>query len=108
MNDLVWSWAAASRIAAINYWTLWIAVGALVAAAVSYYLIGLIPNALNVSFILLGWITGAAVIDTGSAPSAGGGIVASLAGTFLALAMLMPLWLYGKLPGGCIKAQMAF
>jgi len=96
------------RIITIDHWPLWIAMGILLTATLSQHLIGRIPNLLSATGIVIGWVVAVVLIGSGAAPSAGGGIGASLAATFLALGLLLPFWITGKIPGGCVKAQMAF
>jgi Flp pilus assembly protein protease CpaA len=97
-----------SRLIAIEHWPLWVGLGVFMVAAISFYLIDRIPNVLTVPAVGVGWLVAVALIGPGVVPSAGGGITASLACTFIALGILLPFWLAGRMPGGCVKAQMAY
>ncbi len=92
----------------LTLWPLAVAVLVLVAAAALNHGWWRIPNQFTLGAIAAAWFTALAFIHSGVAPTAGGGISSSVASTFVALFALLPLYMLGFLPAGCVKTQMAF
>jgi prepilin peptidase CpaA len=66
-----------------------------------------VPNRLSLLATAAGWIA-ALLISVGLLPSAGGGLVPSLAAALLGGMLLLPFYARGGLGAGCVKMQMAF
>jgi prepilin peptidase CpaA len=67
-----------------------------------------VPNWLTFPLILSGWVLGL-LHTTGACTDTGvGGIGASLAGTFLGFALLLPVYAIGGMGAGDVKMQMGF
>lgn len=97
------------NILSIDYLGLWIACLLLVVSSIFNVLDPLkrVPNWMTMPCIAAGW-TVAVLASFGVFPSAGGGILASLAATAISLVGLVPLFGGGWLGGGSVKMQMAF
>jgi len=89
-------------------WPLLIVCGAMIASAVIDWWKFKVPNRLTFPLILSGWLLG--LLHTcGWLPETGaGGIGASLAGTFLACALLLPVYAIGGMGAGDVKMSMGF
>ena len=92
----------------LNHWPLWFVCLAMIVAAVIDGWKLKVPNWLTFPLILSGWALGL-VHDCGWLESTGtGGIGASLAGTALGFALLLPLYAIGGMGAGDVKMQMGF
>jgi Flp pilus assembly protein protease CpaA len=91
-----------------NLWPLWLGWSVLGAASVWNFLTNRVPNWLTVSATLAAWLVAGALVSTGIVTTAGGGITSSLLSAIGPLVVLLPFWIQGRIPGGCVKAQMAF
>jgi Flp pilus assembly protein protease CpaA len=67
-----------------------------------------VPNSLTFSAILGGWLFAVYLDATHRAVSPGPAILASLASSFAAFIVLLPMYSSNGLGAGCVKAQMAF
>ncbi len=89
-------------------WPLWVVCAAMVASAVIDWWKFKVPNWLTLPLILSGWVLGL-VHNAGVLPDTGaGGIGASLAGTFFACALLLPVYAIGGMGAGDVKMTMGF
>lgn len=82
-----------------------VGIGILILAATFQALARRVPNVLTLSGIAAGWLF---AIFRDAALFPGPLLLASLAGVFLALMLLLPIYNTKKLGAGCVKAQMAF
>jgi prepilin peptidase CpaA len=92
-----------------SHWPLtFICVAMIVAAAIDGWKLK-VPNWLTFPLILSGWLLGL-LHDFGVLPDSTGvgGIGAALAGTFLGMALLYPVYLIGGMGAGDVKMQMGF
>jgi prepilin peptidase CpaA len=91
-----------------EYWPVHVVCAGMLAAAIIDWWKFKVPNKLTFPLILSGWLLGLlndlAVIPGGGA----GGIGASLVGTFLALALLLPVYSIGGMGAGDVKMTMGF
>src|SRR5438067_2517186 len=91
---------------ALENWPLWfLSVAMIVAAVIDGWKLK-VPNWLTLPLILSGWALGL-VHNVGLLPGAGG-IGASLAGTALGFALLLPIYAIGGMGAGDVKMQMGF
>jgi prepilin peptidase CpaA len=99
MSWLSWSQA---------HWPVVIVCGGMIAAAVIDWWKFKVPNRLTFPLILTGWLLGL-LNDFELLPAGGvGGLAASLAGTFLACGLLLPLYAIGGMGAGDVKMTMGF
>ena len=93
----------------ISHWPLsFICVAMIVAAAIDGWKLK-VPNWLTFPLILSGWLLGVLHNFQALPESTGvGGIGAALAGTFLGMALLYPVYLIGGMGAGDVKMQMGF
>jgi prepilin peptidase CpaA len=92
----------------LNHWPLWFVCLAMVVAAVIDGWKLKVPNWLTFPLIFSGWALGL-VHDLGWLSGTGsGGIGASLAGTGLGFALLLPVYAIGGMGAGDVKMQMGF
>ena len=93
---------------AFTYWPIGVGLGVLAVAAALNHQSNRVPNPLTFGMIAAGWAAAGLLVGSGLAPSAGGGLAGSVACTFVALAVMLPAYVMGFMPAGCVKAQMAF
>jgi len=93
----------------LTHWPLWFLCLAMIAAAVIDGWKLKVPNWLTFPIILSGWMLGL-THDFGLLPDSTGygGFGASLAGTAVGMALLLPLYSIGGVGGGDVKMQMGF
>jgi prepilin peptidase CpaA len=92
----------------LNHWPLWFVCLAMIVAAIIDGWKLKVPNWLTFPLIFSGWALGL-VHDLGWLNSTGsGGIGASLAGTALGFALLLPVYSIGGMGAGDVKMQMGF
>jgi Flp pilus assembly protein protease CpaA len=96
------------RLLSIDFWALWCGFGLIILAAVASARTYRVPNLLSLPATGAGWLTALLVSCSVGVPSHGGGIVASLTVTLVALLLLLPLYLTGVMGAGCIKMHAAF
>ena len=92
----------------LAYWPVGVGLGVLVVAALLNHKSGRVPNPLTLGMIAAAWLAAWFIIGPRLAPSAGGTLGSSVVCTFVALAALLPAYVIGCVPAGCVKAQMAF
>jgi prepilin peptidase CpaA len=94
--------------AIISHWPLsFVCVAMIVAAVIDGWKLK-VPNWLTFPLILSGWLLGV-LHDCGWLSGAGdGGIGSALAGTFLGMALLYPVYAIGGMGAGDVKMQMGF
>jgi prepilin peptidase CpaA len=89
-------------------WPLLVVCAAMVTAAVIDWWKFKVPNWLTFPLVISGWLLGL-VHNCGWLPGTGdGGIGASLAGTFFACALLIPVYAIGGMGAGDVKMSMGF
>src|SRR6516225_12438206 len=91
----------------LNHWPLWFICVAMILAAVIDGWKLKVPNWLTFPLVLSGWGLGL-LHDLGLVPGIAGGIGASLAGTALGFALLLPVYAIGGMGAGDVKMQMGF
>jgi prepilin peptidase CpaA len=93
----------------LSHWPLVFLCAAMIVAAVIDGWKLKVPNWLTFPIIFSGWLLGISH-DLGLLGEAtgSGGFLASLAGTFLGMALLLPLYAIGGVGGGDVKMQMGF
>jgi prepilin peptidase CpaA len=92
----------------VTSWPLWFLSAAMIVAAVIDGWKLKVPNWLTFPLVLSGWAFGL-VHSLGAFPETGaGGIGASLAGTALGFALLLPVYAIGGMGAGDVKMQMGF
>jgi prepilin peptidase CpaA len=93
----------------LAHWPLWfLSVAMIVAAVIDGWKLK-VPNWLTFPIILSGWALGLCHDFGWLGDTTGvGGIGASLAGTFLGMILLLPLYAIGGVGGGDVKMQMGF
>src|SRR5438270_2542472 len=90
------------------YWPIWVVCAGMIAAAIIDWWKFKVPNKLTFPLIVSGWLLGL-VNDFGWLPgSAAGGLGAALAGTFLGLGLLLPVYAIGGMGAGDVKMTMGF
>src|SRR5260370_13531490 len=87
-------------------WPLWVPFVAMIASAVMDGWKFKVPNWLTFPLILSGWALG--LLHNLDWLSGAGGIGASLAGTALGFALLLPIYAIGGMGAGDVKMQMGF
>lgn len=88
-------------------WPLWLICAGMIAAAVIDWWKFKVPNKLTFPLIIGGWLLG--LLHTcGLAYGGQGGIGAALAGTFLGLGLLLPIYSIGGMGAGDVKMTMGF
>src|SRR5712692_8694543 len=87
-------------------WPLWVLSVAMIVAAVIDGWKLKVPNWLTFPLILSGWLLG--LIHDFGWITGSGGIGASLAGTALGFALLLPVYAIGGMGAGDVKMQMGF
>jgi prepilin peptidase CpaA len=93
----------------LSHWPLWFVCLAMIVAAVIDGWKLKVPNWLTFPLILSGWALGLVHTLGGGMPATGtGGIGASLAGTALGFALLLPVYAIGGMGAGDVKMQMGF
>jgi prepilin peptidase CpaA len=88
-------------------WPLWLICAGMIAAAVIDWWKFKVPNRLTFPLIFSGWLLGLAH-TCGLVYGGQGGIGAALAGTFLGLALLLPIYSIGGMGAGDVKMTMGF
>jgi len=98
------------EIYSLKYWPVhFICVGMIAAAVIDWWKFK-VPNKLTFPLIFSGWALGLCNnfgLGAG-ADGIGGGIGAALAGTFLGLALLLPIYAIGGMGAGDVKMTMGF
>lgn len=93
----------------LAHWPLWFICAAMIVAAVIDGWKLKVPNWLTLPLIVTGWLLGLCHNFGWLPESTGiGGIGAALAGTFLGMFLLLPLYSIGGVGGGDVKMQMGF
>lgn len=98
------------KLYSLEYWPIhFICIGMIAAAIIDWWKFK-VPNKLTYPLIISGWILGLANnfgLGAG-ADGIGGGIGAALAGTFLGMALMMPIYIIGGMGAGDVKMTMGF
>ncbi len=89
-----------------SHWPVIFICGGMIAAAVIDWWKFKVPNSLTFPLIISGWVLG--LLSTVGLFQFPGGIVSSLAGTFLAGGLLIPLYAIGGMGAGDVKMSMGF
>jgi prepilin peptidase CpaA len=89
-----------------SYWPIWVVCGGMIAAAVIDWWKFKVPNKLTFPLIISGWLLGLA--NNFGLGAGEGGILAALAGTFLGLGLLLPIYAIGGMGAGDVKMTMGF
>lgn len=94
----------------LAYWPIWVVCAGMIAAAVIDWWKFKVPNKLTFPLIISGWVLGLAnTFGLGAGfDGVGGGIGAALAGTFLGLGLLLPIYAIGGMGAGDVKMTMGF
>jgi len=97
----------------IDNWPIHVVCVGMIAAAVIDWWKFKVPNRLTFPLILSGWVLGLCNnfgLEAGFNPAEGqvGGIGASLAGTFLGMGLLLPVYAIGGMGAGDVKMTMGF
>lgn len=90
----------------LAYWPIHVVCVGMIAAAVIDWWKFKVPNKLTFPLILGGWVLGLA--NTFGLEAGAGGIGAALAGTFLGLALMLPIYAIGGMGAGDVKMTMGF
>ncbi len=89
-----------------SYWPIWVVCGGMIAAAIIDWWKFKVPNKLTFPLIISGWVLGLA--NNFGLEAGVGGIGSALAGTFLGLAVLLPIYAIGGMGAGDVKMTMGF
>jgi prepilin peptidase CpaA len=89
-------------------WPLLVVCGAMIASAIIDWWKFKVPNRLTFPLIIAGWLLGLCHNFDVLSGSGDGGIGASLAGTALAAALLLPVYAIGGMGAGDVKMTMGF
>src|SRR5262245_1228643 len=87
-------------------WPIWVVCAGMIAAAIIDWWKFKVPNKLTFPLIIGGWVLGLA--NNFGLEAGQGGIGASLAGTFLGLGLLLPVYAIGGMGAGDVKMTMGF
>ena len=90
----------------LAYWPIWVVCAGMIAAAVIDWWKFKVPNKLTFPLIISGWVLGLA--NNFGLEAGQGGIGAALAGTFLGLGLLLPIYAIGGMGAGDVKMTMGF
>src|SRR5437867_6208925 len=90
----------------LHNWPVVVVCAGMLAAAVIDWWKFKVPNKLTFPLIISGWILGLA--NTFGLEAGAGGIGSSIAGTFLAMALLIPVYAIGGMGAGDVKMTMGF
>jgi prepilin peptidase CpaA len=90
----------------LAYWPIWVVCAGMIAAAVIDWWKFKVPNKLTFPLIISGWVLGLA--NNFGLEAGHGGIGAALAGTFLGLGLLLPIYAIGGMGAGDVKMTMGF
>src|SRR6266446_5895231 len=94
------------RFFSLEYWPLHMVCVGMVAAAVIDWWKFKVPNKLTFPLIVGGWALGLA--NNFGLAAGDGGIGAALAGTFLGMGLLLPMYAIGGMGAGDVKMTMGF
>jgi prepilin peptidase CpaA len=87
-------------------WPLLVICAGMIAAAIIDWWKFKVPNRLTFPLIISGWVLG--LCNNFGLEAGNGGIGASLAGTFLGLALMLPIYAIGGMGAGDVKMTMGF
>jgi Flp pilus assembly protein protease CpaA len=91
----------------IEGWPLWCGIAMLITATVAFSRTGNVPNRLTYTAVFLAWVV-AAIHSSGVLPlPMQGGILSSLSVTAISFIVVLPLYSFARVGGGCVKAQAA-
>lgn len=91
-----------------SHWPIFVVCAGMIAAAIIDWWKFKVPNKLTFPLILSGWLLGI-INEFSLLPGGGqGGILAALAGTFLAMGLLYPIYMIGGMGAGDVKMTMGF
>jgi prepilin peptidase CpaA len=96
------------KLFTLEYWPVHVICVGMIAAAVIDWWKFKVPNKLTFPLIISGWLLGLCNnfgLEAGPVP---GGIGAALAGTFLGLGLLLPVYAIGGMGAGDVKMTMGF
>ena len=88
------------------YWPIWVVCAGMIAAAIIDWWKFKVPNKLTFPLIISGWVLGLA--NNFGLEAGAGGIGSALAGTFLGLGLLLPIYAIGGMGAGDVKMTMGF
>src|SRR5437773_1627988 len=88
------------------FWPIWVVCAGMIAAAVIDWWKFKVPNKLTFPLIISGWVLGLA--NNFGLEAGEGGIGAALAGCFLGLGLLLPIYAIGGMGAGDVKMTMGF
>jgi prepilin peptidase CpaA len=94
------------KLYSLEYWPVHVICIAMIAAAVIDWWKFKVPNNLTFPLIISGWVLG--LCNNFGLEAGVGGLGAALAGTFLGLALLLPIYAIGGMGAGDVKMTMGF
>jgi len=94
------------RLLTIENWPVLVCCASMIAAAVIDWWKFKVPNKLTFPIILSGWLLGLA--NNFGLEAGAGGLGSALAGTFLGMALLLPIYALGGMGAGDVKMTMGF
>jgi prepilin peptidase CpaA len=94
------------KLFTLEYWPVHVICVGMIAAAVIDWWKFKVPNKLTFPLIISGWVLGLA--NNFGLEAGQGGIGAALAGTFLGLGLLLPVYAIGGMGAGDVKMTMGF
>ncbi|MCI0643060.1 MAG: A24 family peptidase [Gemmataceae bacterium] len=94
------------RLLTVEYWPVHVICVGMIAAAVIDWWKYKVPNKLTFPLIISGWLLGLA--NNFGLGAGEGGIGAALAGTFLGMGLLLPVYAIGGMGAGDVKMTMGF
>src|SRR6202521_6143261 len=94
------------KLFTLEYWPVHVICVGMIAAAVIDWWKFKVPNKLTFPLILSGWVLG--LCNNFGLEAGEGGIGAALAGTFLGMGLLLPVYAIGGMGAGDVKMTMGF
>jgi prepilin peptidase CpaA len=94
------------KLFTLEYWPVHVICAGMIAAAVIDWWKFKVPNKLTFPLIISGWILG--LLNNFGLEAGQGGIGAALAGTFLGMGLLLPVYAIGGMGAGDVKMTMGF
>ncbi len=94
------------KLLTLEYWPVHVICAGMIAAAVIDWWKFKVPNKLTFPLIISGWILG--LLNNFGLEAGHGGLGAALAGTFLGMGLLLPVYAIGGMGAGDVKMTMGF
>jgi prepilin peptidase CpaA len=94
------------KLFTIEFWPVHVICAGMIAAAVIDWWKFKVPNKLTFPLIISGWLLG--LLNNFGLEAGQGGIGAALAGTFLGMGLLLPVYAIGGMGAGDVKMTMGF